>query len=330
MVVIGGGGASSATGPTLLHLKTQLAQEFMYHLATTVSATATQGDLTRVVLADELRDDQPDYENDTAHWLYARTGVQAGTQRRVIRGDPGNIHTMGAVVLSRPLSAALASGTTIDVTSPLPMTQAGSVKGLQECLLEGMARIRVRARVALTGTGTRSTSLASYPWLTDVNQIMGIYDTVWDSDPASGERSPYGHRLVIDNVARTLVTDQSYATNETFYLDVIVRADRLVYDGSAWGYVTSLANVTDSYQFACDERWALQFGLWRAARYARLWLKTVRMDPDRKAAMLDEVEQRYRSAVAACNLIKGGEFPRPPHGRPESLTEAPCDLAYVV
>lgn len=328
--IVGAPSASTATGPTLLTLRTALAREFMFHLETTVSTTATQGDLTRVVLANELRDDEDGYDMTGLMWLYARTGAQAGAGRRVVSSDAGHLGPFGGVTVSRPFAAAIASGTTIDATGPLPMQQVGMVKGLQECQLEGLARIRTRARLALTGNGTRSLSLAAYPWLTRYEQIMGLYDTLWDDDPATGELSPYGHRLVIDNVTRTLVTDYSYGSGETVYLDVIVRADRLVYDGSSWGYVTSLQNVTDSYQFAVDERWALQFGLWRAARYARLWLKTVRMDPDRKAALLDEVQERYRSAVDACSGIKMREFPKPPHERPDPMTQAPRDLEYVV
>lgn len=299
----------------------------MFHLATTVSTTATLGDLTRVVLTDELRDDETDYDMVGLLWLYARNGALAGTQRRIITSDAGHIGPMGAATLSRPLSAAIASGTTIDVTGPLPMKQAGSVKGLQECLIEGLRRIWVEALVTLTGNGTRSYSLDAYPWLVSEDQIRGIYDTV--SDPSDvAALTPQRLRISTNNVSRTLITETIYDSATTFYLAVAVRASNLVYDGASWTYVTSLSGVSDTYQVACPERHALQFGLWRAARYARLWLKTVRMDPDRKAALLDEVTIRYRSAVSACKLIKTTEFPTPEPEPSDSMVSMPVVISW--
>lgn len=320
-IVIGGGGASTATGPTLLTLRNRLADEFGMYLPTTVSTTATLGDLKRVVLADELRDDEDGYENVAAQWLYARASA---TQRRVIRREG----PMGAAILNRPYATALAAGSVIEATSPLPMKRHDGVKGLQECLLEGLARQWVEALITLTGNGTRSYSLAAYPWLTRYEQMRGVYDST--DDPSDVSQLSYQTlRLSTSGVTRTLITERIYDSATTFYLAVAVRADKLVYDGSSWSYVTSLANVNDTYQFAVPEEWAVTFGMVMALRYLDR-LVQMRNGPssDDRARAVQDIKERRRHWVRAANRIRMFEFPKPVPEPRDAIVTGPVGVNW--
>src|SRR5688572_13972666 len=101
----------------------RLADELGWRTSTTATATASVGDTTRVVLADEVRDDEAGQGLVSGQWLYVRSGVLAPTQRRILRHNAGHLGPMGAVTLSRPLSSALINGSAIDITSPLPVVR---------------------------------------------------------------------------------------------------------------------------------------------------------------------------------------------------------------
>lgn len=327
VVVIGGDPtATTATGPTALEIRNGIARDFMWWLETVVSAIPAAGEAARVVLADALRDDEAGYEAAGLSWLYARTGAQAGTARRVIGSESGHLGPHGAVTVSRPFAAPLAAATVIDATGPLPMRQVGMVMGLHECMNEGLARIWVEARIALGGTGSAyAHDLAAYPWLTRDEQTRGIYDAATPAGPGSpGPRSPYPYELRADGATRTLVTSVSYAARP-FELAVLVRADRLIHDGAAWSYAATPGLKADADMAACPLEWAVRFGVERACRHARMQLRRAGMDPEIKAALLAEVADRHRAATAAAASIALREMPRPVADPQRGLAVGPRD-----
>jgi len=301
------------TGPTLATYRRRLADELGFWLQTATTATPSGGDPSRVVLADELRDDEVGYDLVGGLWLYVAWGGLAGTQRRIVRqADVGYQGALGAVVVSRPFSSPLAAGATIEITAPLPVKRHLQVKGLNDLVNEALARIWVEARLPIAGNGTASYDLAAYPWLTSVEQVRGIYDTRWAAPGQAAELSPWGYRLVTNGATRTLVTEDSYTAADTFEMAVLVRADRLVYDGAAWSYLTTPGLIDDADQAAAPEAWVLAFGMVKALQYlTRLTLLDRALDQKTKQAMLADLLDRRRTWAAAAKQIKLESFPKP-------------------
>lgn len=322
----------SGSGPTLLRLWQRLADELGFWLPTTVSEEATSGEATRVVLADETRDDEAGYDIG-GQWLYVRTGAQATTQRRMLRQDGvGYQGSQGAVILSRPLDEPLAPATVIDVTNPLPVRRHLGTKGLVDLVNEGLGLIWTKARLTFTGNGTDSYDLAAYPWLENANQILGVYDTSWNPPTRSPVLSPYSYRVVSNGVTRSFVSDrpQVYSAAETFYLDVAVRADRLVYDGSSWAYATTPGLQADNWQAACPEAWAVAFAKVKAFEYLSRYINMSQQLPDQqRQAYLADIQRRRNTASITALRIKQNLFPKTAPERRASLVQAPSVGAWI-
>lgn len=305
--------ASTGTGPTLATLYRKLADELGFYHQTTVSTLAASGEASRVVLADELRDDEAGYDFFGAPWLYVVDGDQARQQRRVIaQPDVGYQGQYGALMLSRPFTAPLAAGTTVEVTSPLPVRRSVARKGLTECINEALAMLIIEVRLAITGNGLYSYDLSAYPWLTNEIDIQGIYDTQgWDTSyPAT--LSPYDYRLVTNGVNRTLVTQANYTASDTFELAALVPADRFVYDGASWYYATTPGLQQDSWRAAAPESWVLAFAMVKALQFLeRMTVRDHQMPKEDKAATLGEIVQRKQTWARAAADIKVNAFPKP-------------------
>ena len=324
--------SQTGTGPTLADYRHRLADELGFYLRTTVSTVATSGEATRVVLANEIRDDEAGYDFMGRPWLYVASGNQSGTQRRILTEDGvGYQGSRSALMLSRPLAGALASGDAIEITSPLPVKRHLAIKGLNDLVNEALDRIWLEARISITGNGTYSYSKASYPWLTRYDQTRGIYDTLWLSSGEAPALSPYGYRLDVNGQSRTLVTEQSYTTADTFQLAVFVRASRLVYDGASWSYVTSPTGLlNDTYQAAAAEEWVATFGMVKALQHlTRLTLMDRRMDKDEKILMLADLVSRRQQYALAAGEIKRREFPKSLPERSRSFLYAPADPVWA-
>lgn len=316
-------GSGTATGPTLLELRNRLADELGFYHATTVTTEASSSEASRVVIADEVRDDETGFDF-LGQWVYARDGAQAGVQQRII-SQPG-VGYQGArsvLLLSRPFAASLDAGTAIEITAPLPSKRHAAIKGLNDLINEGLARIWVEVRISLTGNGTYQYALDDYPWLTRKAQTRGIYDQRWTDTSVPAMLSPFPYDIVTNGINRTLQTDVSYTTADTFYLAAIVRADRLVFDGSAWSYVTTPGLLNDTYQAAVPEEWAVAFAMVKALQYlTRLTMASRSLDKDEKAATLADIMDRRRTWATAAAAIKRAEFPKPLHEQAEPMVEA--------
>lgn len=305
--------AVSASGANLLDLCRRVADTVGFRIQTSISDEAAFGDTTRTILADELRDDESGFEASARDWVYVVDNAQAQTQRRILSvPGVGYQGARGAAIVSRPFNAALEAGTVIDVTSPLPMRQHVGVQGCREAINQGLALIWVPARLTITGAGTYEHDLATFSTYLDRPdvQIQSIEDTQALGTAYPAELSPWGHRIVANGVTRTLITEAAYASGEAFYLDVLVRGDRLIHDGSTWGYVTAAAAGLrdDADQTAAPGDWAYVFGCWKAYQnWSKLVSASRTMGAEEKAAILDGPDgvlaKRYSWARAA-NRIK--------------------------
>lgn len=316
-VVIIPSGASSTAGVSLLTLRQRLADELGFYHGTTATATVANGDAARVMLVEELRDDEAGYElPGSAVWVYVRTGAQAGAQRRVLLQD-GYLGNYGGLRVSRPFGAALASGSAIEVTSPLPVKRTGLVKGLNDCINEALFRLPVEARISFTGNGTDQQALTTYPWLTNEDQILGLYDrasTVNASD-AMGP-SPYGFRLASNGATHTLVTERRYSAADTFEAAIVVEGDRLIYDGATWAYATTPGLTSDSHRAAAPEHWVLAFAMVKALQQLEkmVWMRNG-VERQARIDAVTEIQRRRATWALAAQRIALHEFPRPAQKR---------------
>jgi hypothetical protein len=306
---------SVTAGTSFRTYRRKLADELGSWQEMAVTAVGTNADAARVVLSDDLRDDEAGYEHIGGRWLYAASGLQADNQRRIIsQPETGYQGAIGGVMLSRPFDAALQAGTLVEVTSPLPVKRHLGIKGHRDFINEGLGLIWVEARLSLTGNGTYAYDLSAYPWLTSYEQMRGIYDTAWQPTGAPSTLSPYGYRLVTNGATATLVTDRSYTTADTFEVAVLVRGDRLISDGLVWFYADEAAPglQSDDQQAAAPARWVHAFAMVKALQYlTRLVVADRKMPADEKQAQLAEIMERRRTWARAAAEIKLKEFPTP-------------------
>lgn len=318
----------TGTGTTLQAYYRRLAAELGFWQLTVTSAEASGGDAARVVIANELRDDEMGYGLLGAPWLYVASGDQAMTQRRMLDprqadGGVGYQGPLGALVLSRPFDAALESNAQIEASSPLPIRDHLGVRGIVTFCNEALARIWVEARASFTGNGTYEHDLAAYPYIKIRRQMRGIYDTVWTSAGYPAELSPFDYRVVTNGVTRTLITNQAYTTADTFSVDVAVRADALVYDGSAWVYTTVPGLQEDDWQAAALIEHVCAFGMVKALQYLSRYVKMTRnLSSDEKSGWLEDIADRRRIWGPAAAKIKMDEMPEPMPDRAPSVVYA--------
>lgn len=305
----------AGSGPTLALIVDRLADELGFLQRVVTTGTPVGAEPSRVVIADELRDDEVGTELFGAPWVYVYSGPYAGTQRRMVaEPEAGYQSELGALTVSRPFDATLPENTTLKLTSPLPVVRHLGVKGLRECINEALARIWVEVRLPITGDGTYQYSLEAYPWITQYGQLRGIYDTVNVGSGDVAMLSRYGYNLVGNGIVRTLQTSVSYDSGTVFYLAALVRADRLVYDGAAWSYKAdgNTGLLEDDYQAAAPIEWIIAFAMLKALQYLSRWLPLRKdLDKETKGAILADVLERRAIWARTAARIKLNEFPRP-------------------
>lgn len=315
----------TGTGFTLQRYYRRLADELGMYLSTSVTAQASVGEATRLVLSNDVRDDEDGYMLTSGRWLYVSSGTYAQTQRRIVaRPEAGYQGPVGAVMVSRPFSAALTAGTVVEMTSPLPVRRHLGVKGLVECVNEALMLLWTEARLVITGNGTYTYDLAGYPWLTSKTQTLGIEDTAYLDPTYPTQPSPWDYDIRVSGADHTLVTEKLYSSAETFTLKALVRGDRLVYDGTAWAYRDNddaPGLQGDTWQAAVPEQRVLAFAMVKALQYVtRMILTDKTLDKAEQQALLAaDILPRRQAWARAAAKIKLTELPVPPVQRGEPL-----------
>lgn len=303
----------TATGATRRTIRRRLADELGMYGAYTVSSTPSTSvtpDAARQVLVTALGSDGVPEDYLDGSYVYAVDGTQAGETRRVLSGTFDG--PIGSLLLDRPFSAALASGTEVEITSPLPVGRWLNLKGLHEAINEALARIWTVGRISVTGNGTYEYSLAAYPWITDSDQIRALDDSIYYQTNRPADRSMLPFRVVQNGATRTLVTQYKYTSADTFYMEVFVRGDRLVSDGSTWAYQTAPGLQNDAYQAAVPEDVCVAFAMVKALQaHRRVLLADPRTDKQTRRELLIENERRTLSYARMAARIKREQFPQP-------------------
>lgn len=324
--------ASVGSGTTRRRYRRVLAEALGFWQEAVTTATATQGEAARMVFAEELRDDEAGLPFLGAPWVYVRTGAQADTQRRFVsQFGVGYQGPLGALMVSRPFSAALASGVSIEVTNPLPVKRHLAIAGLNECVNEALGRTWVEVVLAVTGNGTYEYDLAPTPYLQADWQLRGVYDRLWgDTGTTAPELAATDTRIVADGAERTLVLDRAYDSGSTFYLHAIVRGDAVVYDGSSWTYPTEPGLQGDDWQAAVPESWVRAFGMVMATREAmKVAMADREMDKDERNLALADLDRRRQQWARTALAIKRTQFPKPLAARRDGLIGAGAPSAWA-
>lgn len=295
----------TGTGPTFRELYLMLADELGFIQQTTVSATATNAEAARTVLTYDAIDDM-DPEGDGAWamwWLYVVDGTWAGGQRRVLsRGHLGN---EGALILDRPFPTPLLVDTQIILTSPLPIAKRMGIDGCKESVNKGLNRCLTEGRFAFTSTGVDNYSLNGYAWLRSTSQFTGLWDRQGGIDVSNApRRSSTRYGLDVDGADLTLTTMPTYPSGTDFQLGVIARGDRLINDGSAWGFAATPGLVDDDDMAAVPAEWVRAFGMVKAVQHLDRVLQADRhLDKETKAERRQIVADRKPIYVRAANAI---------------------------
>lgn len=316
LVVPSASASTAGTGWTLLQYVEDLAEQLGTYAEYVVSTEATSGEANRLVLVDELRDDEEARDFWAGGYVYpvgdANVVPQAGQQRRILR--EGYHGPLGGLVVSRPWTASLDAGTVVILTEPLGVREHLGRKGLTDLVNEALGHCVLEARIPFTGNGTRSHSLAAYPWIRAARDVLGIRDRLdgYANEPTVW--SPYPFDINTNGATVTLEPGYAYATGSTFELVAPVRADRLIYAGSTWAYTATPGLVADGNQAAAPIKWVTAFGMRQGLReLAKLIRKDGRLSPAEKQEQLagpGGILERYRQWRRTCARIVLDEFPR--------------------
>lgn len=286
---------------------------------------ATGGEARRWLACSSLIDGEEDATRLGGRYVYIADGDHAGFQTRIV--STGYEGDLGYVRVTRPFPDALAPGTTFEISRDLPCEPYLDVLGLNQLVNQALDRTTIEYRLALTGNGTRSVSLADEGYIDQDDRIDAIFDTTAMLVGSPLEPSPYGARIDTSGATRTLVTDYTYIADQPFEVRILRRGSTLVKSGGAWGS-SSVGLASDAQAAAVPVAWVVAAGMGKAldAR-AALIRQDERLSRQEKADRLVEIERDSRYWRAAFARIVRDQFPQPtPRRRPAR----PLPVATVI
>lgn len=287
----------------------------------TEAPDAANPDAAREVIVEAMGSDGQDAGRLDRSFLYAVDGADKGETRAVWAQSYDGAR--GSILVDRPYSTAPAVGTEVELSSPLGGGEWLDTKGLNDFVQEALDRIVVEVRLPMTGTGSRSVAVGlTYPWLASADAVLGVADSRNLTSGSPTQDSIYPAEVRRDGVAATLVTGETYRAGEAFEVVAAVPANRLVFDGSSWAYVTPTAAAPytlaqEHYQGAAPLEWVTAFGAAKALEWLIAETEADELLDDKvRSRRLDAYARRYDKYVTAAASIKLQHFPRP-SGSPE-------------
>jgi hypothetical protein len=232
--------SDTASGIALTRYREELGPLLGLFAATTVTSAAASLEATRTVLSSALASDAAKPDHWDGHFVYVRDGAQAGSQRRVIDGSFQG--PQGALLVDYPFDAALAIGTTFEV-SVLPAGDWQGIKGLNDAINRALDTLPVVSRVAITSDGLARVSLANYAW--PIKGVRGVYDDISATDDTL---IPTSQRWSFENDAEGpyVQLTTAYSSGTVFYLELLRSARTRIRQNGAWGdSSTGLENEDD-------------------------------------------------------------------------------------
>lgn len=222
----------SELGPFVVTTTTTAASDLLaFTCSTLVNANATGGSLF------------------TNSWAYLNetTGPNLAAQRQVVNAGGYDSDT-GEVRVARAFATSVGAGVGVELSSTLPaVTDELGTIGVREIVNDVLLSMPPIDLLPITGVTAQSAYdlTATYPWLTDKSQILGVYfQHTGDDYP-----KPTGHAwswLYDADAPRLLLPGEPFVTGETFYLKVYRPAQTWVRTGGTWAADTDgLQNDTD-------------------------------------------------------------------------------------
>lgn len=288
-----------------------LAAALGHHETYTTDAVADGTEALRQIVCSRLVDDEMGQDALAGRYAYVHSGDQSGHQARLI--STGYHGPLGITEISRPLTAALASGTEVDITSPLPHETHLGVKGLHQIVVDGLAVTTIEYRVSFSGNATESYSLlADEDYIDQDTRVDSIWDT-YNGATASAPygRSPFPARIEVSGGTRTLILGRTYSASETFQARILRQGHNLVRSNGAWGLSTT-GPIADDQAAAVPVSWFLPFGMVKALQVIADLIERDETisEPTRLRRLTTNARDRQKWAAAAVEIAENA-FPRP-------------------
>lgn len=304
-----GGAPTTASGITRdVYRRAIQAQVNPFNVYTT-DGLATGGEARRWVVCSSLEDGEDGAGRLAGRYLYVATGDHAGFQTRVV--SSGYEGAAGYLQVTRPFPGVLASGTQVEISANLPGETYLDVKGANQIVNEALARCVIEYRLSLTGNGTRSQSLIGEDYIDQNERVDALYDTAWTivGDPL--ELSPDATRVDTSGATRTLVTDLTYSSDQTYEARVLRRGDTFVKSNGSWGDST-VGLTSDDQAAAVPLGWVVAFGSGKALQTIRRVVRQdARLSRQERADRIVQLNAEIRTWAMAALKIQREHFPQP-------------------
>lgn len=163
-----------------------------------------------------------------AHWLFwpdesterqiANQSFQGDVTASSVTDQAGSSERVAVLKVVRNFSAVIPAGTTLELHGACPPLDAEMQTGLHSHLNRALRAMWFRKRLTFSGDGTRRASLAAYPWIFEVSQLIGTFDREVESGtdpwPLTG-----GGELRFDGQIPYLLLDTAVTSGQAYYAD---------------------------------------------------------------------------------------------------------------
>jgi hypothetical protein len=207
-----------------------------YQLVTT-SATPTGGDAARTLVSDELVDFDKSANAYDGVYAFLADGALVGQQRRASKGQFTN--STGTLLLARPFSGTVESGTVVELCFRLPAIAADGVSGIRECLNQALRVLPIPDRLTFTASDANQLHYDTddYPWLLRGERLGAVYQV---PSAATDNPSPWPGAISwrADASAPQLELRYPFNVGDTFQVLVARPAATWIRSGGTFGEST--------------------------------------------------------------------------------------------
>jgi len=245
---------------SLLGYRRKLASRLGLYGVYTTSSASVASTATRELICSTLADldSRVSAERYDGFSAYITDGALLGQQRRVVRS--GYTASSGTLLLHRAFATTPATAVEFELHGTLPAIALDNVDGLREAINKALAACWSLDRLTFTGIADRNFySLTAYPWLRRRDQLGAIYGPA-STTTTSPPLWPGGGWLRLDGDTPRLEIRQTFAADETFYVDVLRPANSYIKAGGAWGEST-VGLVDDADEALTDQNLVVEIAL---------------------------------------------------------------------
>lgn len=280
----------------------------------TATATSVSSTKEKEIICSALIDDTPNISTRYAGaWVYGVTdGSQdglAGVQRQ-LRPLPLAAAT-GTLYVTRAFASEPLSGSAWEIYFRIPATRddASGRDGYRELINEALRLMVVPDRITVSGVTSQTKytlDLTTHPWLREPGRIVNV----WRPTPNANDMEridPQGWRLIPDGEALILQLPSTYATGDTFKLEVLRPANSRLKQSGTW---TDQSSLTAGLSLDADEAIPSINDVVAVAREL-CFAELARNGPEAETRFWVAREQEAARASAALKFVR--QAPTEPH-----------------